>query len=56
MNLGAHFIPSKTEPNITSFCEVSVWYNSFYKTLNIALQAGGEEELCNFQVNLQKKQ
>lgn len=42
MYLGAHFISSRTEPYITGFCDVSTWYNSFYKTLNITLQAEGE--------------
>lgn len=56
MNLGAHCIPSRIEPYIIGFCELSAWYNSFYKTLNIALQAEGEIGFHNFQLILEKKQ
>lgn len=48
MNLGAHFITSRTEPYMTGFCEVSALYNNFYKTLNNALQAEGEKGVHNF--------
>ena len=48
MNLQAHFIPSRIELYMTGLRGVRILYSNFYKTLNNALQAGGEKRVHNF--------